>query len=142
LDPSDAPFIDVIHTDSAPMVPNMGESQILGMYFALVRMSSGINKYNKPFLAFKNDFRIRSEPNCGSLRLLPEWRKRNVQMSEEHSLRLWAWTESEKVKLLWRPRFHWGTIAVLCVKLADAIQSSHFIQPRSLKLHPLDYRSP
>lgn len=26
LDPSDAQFVDVIHTDGAPIIPNMGES--------------------------------------------------------------------------------------------------------------------
>ena len=26
LDPSDAQFVDVIHTDAAPIVPNLGES--------------------------------------------------------------------------------------------------------------------
>uniref|UniRef100_A0A5F9D338 Lipase domain-containing protein n=1 Tax=Oryctolagus cuniculus TaxID=9986 RepID=A0A5F9D338_RABIT len=81
LDPSDAQFVDAIHTDAAPIIPNMGEflsfSCVSYYTLACFRLFSVYNNISLPLLKF---FRIWNEPNRGSPRLLSKRRTRNAWM--------------------------------------------------------------
>ena len=83
LGPSDAGFVDVIHRDSVPLIPFMGEP----CNVPAVSTLQSCFQQERPVLGkahcCSKYFRLWNETTGGSPWLLPKWRRWNAWMQEE-----------------------------------------------------------